>query len=551
MERGNLVYSTINNAVTVPELIRVSHGRHGVDSSETVAHPQQLPRNRSENVESDNPASRPRNSSTENVEKIPERPQDLINKVSFGVAKVNFKSSAQYRKSYAFKIWREKGCFPFRLEDRPSSEDQKKSKRYLNAVKAQRDRNNEEAWRAYKNSKAKKASPATQRPSEAIEVVGNTRSEGQHQTPFTASKDAITKRNPVHNNNIPCYFKAKKDVSQKHQVTPVTMAIPTSVIHVNTTKSGENHQQITQVGQGSAHTTREFRNQQFAKDNNTFATTGGQAAARKERSWASDESTRILPNTLVHWSDETTSRISSKRLSQPPQIDGHSIAPIKTSIYGHQSNETRSCMKSSAEVKRLHGTQHEERLSVEKISAKNHLHSTDKAGQFAHQHEKSDSLNVKDDRNRGISGEKELESQPETLQKGATDGAQETNGHHLSTNSSNMVSIIKSTLNKKYCKENVKPGPERRKRRRETAATEIGEAQRGRSAKQSKTTVFTRLDETVATNLADGIHSVNSEYFPIATLANKAAKETSEKMVRSEMTKMSINKKVEEIDRAR
>ena len=553
MERGNLVYSTMNNAVTVPELIRISHGRHSVDSSVTVAHPQQLPRNTSENVESDNPASRPRSSSTENVEKMPERPQDLINKVSFGVAKVNFKSSAQYRKSYAFKIWREKGCFPFRLEDRPSSEDQKKSKRYLNAVKAQRDRNNEDAWRAYKSSKAKKAPTATQRPSEAVEVVGNTRSEGHHQTPFTASKDAVTKRNPVHSNNIPCYFKAKKDVSQKNQVTPVTMAIPTSVIHVNTTKSGENHQQITQVGQGSAHTTKEFRNQQFAKDNTTVPTTAGdQAAARKERSSVSEESTRILPNTLVHWSGETTSRISSKRLSQPPQIDGHTIAPTRTSIYGHQSNETRSCMKSSAEVIRLHGTQHEERLSVEKISTKNHLHSTDKAGQFAHQHEKSDSLNVKDDRNRGISVEKELEIQPETLpQKGANDGAQETNGHHLSTSSSNMVSIIKSTLNKKYCKENVKPGPERRKRRRENAATETGEAQRGRSAKQSKTTVFTRLDETVATNLADGIHSVNSEYFPIATLANKAAKEASEKIVRSEVTKMSIKTKVEEIDRAR
>ena len=198
VERGNLVYSTMNNAVTVPELIRISHGRHSVDSSVTVAHPQQLPRNTSENVESDNPASRPRNSSTENVEKMPERPQDLINKVSFGVAKVNFKSSAQYRKSYAFKIWREKGCFPFRLEDRPSSEDQKKSKRYLNAVKAQRDRNNEDAWRAYKSSKAKKAPTATQRPSEAVEVVGNTRSEGHHQTPFTASKDAVTKRNLVH-----------------------------------------------------------------------------------------------------------------------------------------------------------------------------------------------------------------------------------------------------------------------------------------------------------------------------------------------------------------
>lgn len=555
MERGNLVYSTMNNTVTVPEMVRINHGTRGVDSSVTVGmHPRPLSIDTpSENVELVNPVSCPTDSSTENADQIPERPQDLIDKVSFGVAKVNFKSSAQYRKSYAFKIWREKGCFPFRLQDRPSSEDQKKSKRYLNAVKAQRDRHNEEEWRAYKSSKVKKVVTAAQRPSEVVEVVGNRRSEGHHQTLFTASKDAVTKRNPVHNNNIPCYFKAKKEISQKSQVTPaVTMAIPTSVIHVNTTKSCKNYQQIAHVRQESAHTTKEFRNQQFAKDNSLAATAaGGQVATMKERSSAIKESTpRIPPNTLVHWSGETTSKVSSKRLAQPPQIaDGHSIAPTRTSIDGHSTDETPGCIKTSAsEVRRLHGTH----SSAEKISAKNHLHSTDKTGRFTHQHEKSDHLNAKDGGDREISGEKELASQTETLQKSAPDAALETNGHHLPTNNSNMVAIIKSTLNKKYCKENVKPGPERRKRRREnTAATDVGEPQRGRSAKQSKATVFTRLDETVATNLADGIHSVNSEYFPISTLANKAAKEASEKIVTSETSKMGIKNKVEEIDRAR
>lgn len=514
LERGSLVYPRINSVVPVPELNRVN----STDSEDSAVHyHQSLPKNTLEKMDSVNTTlSICRKTSTENTAKAPERPQDLINKTSFGVAKVNVKSSAQYRKSYAFKIWREKGCFPFRLEDQPSTEEQKKSKKYLNAIKSQKDRHNEEAWRAYKSSKT------TRKLSEGVEFSCSNENSKEHQTPFTASQEGITKSDTVHHNNIPYYFKAKKDTSPKSQVTPVTKAIPTSVIHVNNTKSYTNcqpginqalHQEATKVAPT------EFRDQPFGRNDTRrssvvqVTTGGGQIASRRER---------------LSCTGETTARISegasAENLKHPP------IASTTASVDGHKdescnSPEHRAC--SSAKI------------------FENHLDLT-----------MTDTSEEDNDMREVINrAEKKLESplDNETLQTVASNSEVQDGHDSPSTHdNANMIAIMKSTLNKKYCKENVKPAGPGRKRRHENAGSVVDEPQRGRP-KKSKATVFTRLDETLATTLADGIHNVNSEYFPIDALANKAAKEIGEKVsaIKSDPTKMSIKEKVEEIDRAR
>lgn len=504
------------------------------------------------------------NSAT-NEAKTPQRPQDLIDQVSFGVAKVNVKSSAQYRKSYAFKIWKEKGCFPYRLADEPSIEERKKSKKYLNAMKAQRDRQNEEAWRAYKNFRVTNRTKTSQRPVQRVDKEMNiTNKRKEHcprQSSFSVSNEGFTKENIANQNSIPQYFKAKKDVSLKCFATPVCKSIPTSVIHINSTKSCENFGLFARAQRGSTKGGTEFRRKNVPQSD-ARKSSGGETDPRRMNVSADKESADHHKDNLIQWYHrETTSGVSDKAFDQQVQISESAKAEnleqtaVTTITSTNEPNNKRFLCRSTSsagDILQFHG-QKGAASSITK--SESHLNLNGKSSSLTNEYEKRSHQGAENTDHIAMSGKEHVGSSvTATLQGIVQDKGQERDGKSLPSNSSSLAAAMKNTLNNKHCKENVKPKPPpiRARKRKSECTNEEGEPQRGKG-KQEKSTVFTRLDEAVAVNLADGIHNVNSEYFPIDALANKAAKETSKQIntKQNQPTKMCIKNKVEEIDRAR
>lgn len=107
---------------------------------------------------------------------------------------------------------------------------------------------------------------------------------------------------------------------------------------------------------------------------------------------------------------------------------------------------------------------------------------------------------------------------------------------------SNFISIMKTTLGEKPSKENVQPNT-KRKNLDSTSDSEGPPAK-----KNGKSTIFTPLNEHEAEKLANDIYDVNVEYFPIKTLAEKAAQREPQPVEPENVEK---NRKVEEIDKVR
>ncbi|XP_046844459.1 uncharacterized protein LOC124438376 [Xenia sp. Carnegie-2017] len=107
---------------------------------------------------------------------------------------------------------------------------------------------------------------------------------------------------------------------------------------------------------------------------------------------------------------------------------------------------------------------------------------------------------------------------------------------------SNFISIMKTTLGEKPSKENVQPNT----KRKNLDSTSDGEGPPAK--KNGKSTIFTPLNEHEAEKLANDIYDVNVEYFPIKTLAEKAAQREPQPVEPENVEK---NRKVEEIDKVR
>lgn len=117
----------------------------------------------------------------------------------------------------------------------------------------------------------------------------------------------------------------------------------------------------------------------------------------------------------------------------------------------------------------------------------------------------------------------------------------------VSKSPSNLVSLVKSSLKMKHCKENVQPvtvsfkSKLKSKRKLETDKAELGPAK-----KSAKPTIFTPLNEQEAEKLANDIYDVNLEYFPFQILAEKAAKTKDDETVKAE-----TKNRVTEIEKVR
>jgi hypothetical protein len=499
-------------------------------------------------------ADYPGQTSLKDEQKIPQRPQDLLDNISLDLARTNVKSCAQYRKSYAFKIWRDKGCFPYRLAKQPVVKEvvqRKKSKKFLNAARAQRDREKEEEWKAFKSGKNTNNEMKYRRlPAKfpRIRVEENVAKDDEKQELNILFSDTLKGNGPIpsnharYQNSIPDYFKNKKESAQKSQplVSP-TKSIPTSVIHVNTTKVCHVSKQTTQAeisseitfDKGTSNVSKSLamgllKSIPYSKGN-LIQEQGGE---NKGAFFSYDTLTSSVGSCNIHVQSQeqlnTTTVIDRENITtetvaagSPGPSEGRNSSDIQckqqdySSVTPHNSRSlsTTSDMSADRSAKRR-----EEFLSTE--------------------------CNGKVVSNQSSSSSPMEETSSEV-------------------ENPNLSLIIKNSLSKKYSKENVKPNTStgavdrgRKRARNESIAmsSEEGERQRAR-IKQHKATVFTRLDEAVATNLADGIHNVNSEYFPIEALANKAAKETSKNVPEGTESKCqpntSINYKVAEIERAR
>ncbi|CAB4005339.1 Hypothetical predicted protein [Paramuricea clavata] len=551
--KDEAMYPVINNVRTlqVP--------RHGIkqqgDLMSTVVY--SMPSERSGQIKNSpaQPAYNGQTSSLRNTQIVPQRPQDLLDNISMDVAQANVKSSAQYRKSYAFKIWRDKGSFPYRLAEQPVVKEvvqRKKSKKCLNAIRAQKDREKEDAWKEFKSCRDTNNEMKHRRISKFphnIRVEGTSmkhHDEGQLDTILSDSQDNNPKSSHTrHQNSIPDYFKNKKESAQKSQrLASPTKSIPASVIHVHTTKACQVSKLTTQAEQSmitsdnghgvynvlksTAQTTVLLESSPTSKgnlvlgnkDNGIFQRSDTQASSNGKCNIhvQGQEHVQLNPN-AVNDRQKITETISGSVADSSCHIKGRNYVP---DIQGKQQ-EDRS------------GKPHTSRS----LSTTSYI----LADNSVKRREDIEILSTE----RNVISDQSLS--PSQMQEANSE-----------IDNSNLASIIKNSLAKKYSKENVKPdlgfaAVERgRKRvRNEVPSSEEGERQRRRT-KQQKATMFTRLDEAVATNLADGIHNVNSEYFPIEALANKAAKETSTGAsdgMERKMPKTSIKHKVDEIERAR
>lgn len=460
---------------------------------------------------------------------VPQRPEDLLNVVSLDMAQVNVRSSSQYRKSYAFKIWRERGSFPYRIAEQPvrSMMRQKKSKKFVNSSRVQEDKEKEEAWKAFKSSRNKEDTKHRMPKFPRVRVEGTSlarRNQEKIDTVLSRGRDAKSSE-AGQQNSIPDYFRNRKDSTTKYVASNFpAKAIPTSVIYINTTKSCQMPQQISEAEQSMGTRERDVDAHSVVKTQATSNAT----IAQRETSKSSNKNSRenLLPEnkdcSIFQWSDSQPSSVANGNIhGQDPDfllnnntlIDAQKIPATtenNTNILGRQSPSISHASQS------LSGTSYS-------LPANTAAKSREGGGTI------SERLHV-----------------PSPVSEEA----------HPEMDSSHLALIIKNSLANKYSKENVKPNSTSRRRKR--ASNELlgsGEGER-RNTKQQKTTMFTRLDETVATNLADGIHNVNSEYFPIEALANKAAKETSNggpgvEGKKSQITNTFMKHKVNEIERAR
>jgi hypothetical protein len=548
--KDEAIYPVINDVRTlqVP--------RHGIkqqgDLMSTVAY--STPSERSGQIKN-SPAQPANNGQTslKNTQIVPQRPQDLLENISMDVAEANVKSSAQYRKSYAFKIWRDRGSFPYRLAEQPVVKEvvqRKKSKKCLNAIRTQKDREKEDAWKEFKSCRSTNNEMKHRRISKFphIRVEGTSmkhHDKGQLDTILSDSQDNNPKSSHTrYQNSIPDYFKNKKESAQKYQpLASPTKSIPASVIHVNTTKACQ------------VELTTQAEQSMITSDNghgvyNVLKSTA-QATVRLESSPTSKGNLVLgnKDNGIFQRSDTQASSNGKCNIhvqgQKHVQLNANAVndrQKITETITG--SGADSSCHMKGRNVPDIQSKQQEDRSGKPHTSRSLSTTSYILADNSVKRREDIEILSTE----RNVISDQSL----------SPSQTQEANSE---IDNSNLASIIKNSLAKKYSKENVKPdlgfaAVERgRKRvRNEVPSSEEGERQRTRT-KQQKATMFTRLDEAVATNLADGIHNVNSEYFPIEALANKAAKETSKGAasdgMERKMPKTSIKHKVDEIERAR
>lgn len=467
---------------------------------------------------------------------VPRRPQDLLDNISLDMARQNVKSSAQYRKSYAFKIWRDRGSFPYRLAEQPTdvAKDvvpRKKSKKCLNALRAQKDREKEKAWKAFKScrmtSNELKYERTPKLPRNRVEATSvEHRDKEQLNTIFSDYQDKDPKSTHAkHQNSIPDYFKNKKESAQKFQplVSP-TKSIPTSVIHVHTAKAYLDPKQSTQAEQSIGTIDKDVSNVFESQTPGAIQLTTGLPSEGNMGDERSDSHTSSVGKCNMH--NDNQEQFNANAVSDRQNI------PIETMTVDVQKRQKEDhCNK-------LHISG--SLLIASKGLAKNPVN-------------KAKDIKLSSTEHTGNVISEQSPSGP------SPNPTEEPRGKSEIDNS-NLAIIIKNSLAKKYSKENLKPTPVstevtqvRKRARNDSTGSEEGEHERAR-IKQQKTTMFTRLDESVATNLADGIHNVNSEYFPIEVLAKKAAKESSKSVtddIQSKLPPSSIKHKLDEIERAR
>ncbi len=545
-EKDEAMYPIINDVRTLQAL------RHSIThQGEKTTVVYSTPSERSEQTKnSTTEAAYTGQTSPTNTQIIPQRPQDLLDNISLDLAGTNVKSSAQYRKSYAFKIWRDRGSFPYRLTEQPVVKEvvqRKKSKKYLNAVRAQKDREKEEAWKVFKSYRNTNNEMKYRRTSKfpRIRVEGSVTKHHDKEQLDTILSDSLQGNDPKsthtkHQNSIPDYFKNKKESAQKSKpLASPTKSIPTSVIH--TTK--EVSRQTTQAEIQSRMTS--------DKGVCNVGEPLAQAAVLLEPSLTSKGN--LLQddkdNGIFQWSDTQTSSVGSCNIHVQGQGQLHTNA-----VNGKQKISTETMTRGSADSSvRWDGRSLPDNQSKEEA---------DRSSKPDTSQSLSITANMVADNSVTRRDDIELLSTEHNVNviRNQSPSPTPTQERNSEIDNSNLALIIKNSLAKKYSKENVKPNlgyaaAERgRKRvRNESLSSEEAERQRAR-IKQQKATMFTRLDEAVATNLAEGIHNVNSEYFPIEALANKAARETSKDVsdsVESKWPKTSIKYKVDEIERAR
>ena len=458
---------------------------------------------------------------------IPQRPEDLLDDIPLDAVRQNVRSSAQYRKSYAFKIWRDRGSFPYRLAEQPvgitkDAVQRKKSKKCLNALRAQRDREKEEAWKAFKSCRTTSNELKYQRTSKFPRNRGEYHENNHLNTIFSDCKDDDPKSNHVkHQNSIPDYFKNKKEPAQKYQplVSP-TKSIPTSVIyvHTGTAKACLLPKQTTQAKQGVGITDKGLDNGFESKT---------QAEIKMKINQPSE------------------GNIGNQR------SDTHTSSVGEYNIHDHDQEQ----LNANAVIGR-------QQVSIERMAESNALERriSPACVQTNQQEDRCDKLHISGSPLNRVIDIELLSTEHNGNEQSPRPNSPDEACSNCEIDNSNLAMSIKNSLSKKYIKENVKPisvskvpTQARKRARNDPTRSKEGEQQSTR-IKQKKTTMFTGLDESVATNLADGIHNVNSEYFPIEALAKKAVKESSKGVtddIKSKLSPSSIEHKLDEIERAR
>lgn len=130
----------------------------------------------------------------------------------------------------------------------------------------------------------------------------------------------------------------------------------------------------------------------------------------------------------------------------------------------------------------------------------------------------------------------------------AKDPSEEKSTSSPSTSASDIVSLVKTTLKRKYSKENVQPlAISFKANLKMKRKLEEEDAESTSTKKSAKQTIFTPLNEQEAEKLANDIYDVNLEYFPFQTLAEKAAQSTEH----AQGVKTDDGTKVNEIERVR
>ena len=487
--------------------------------------------------------------SSKQTQVIPQRPQDLLDNISLDMARQNVKSSAQYRKSYAFKIWRDRGSFPYRLAEQPTGVvkdvvPRKKSKKTLNALRAQKDREKEKAWKAFKSCRTTSNDLKYQRtprlPRNRVEATSiDHHVKDQLNTIFSdyQDNDPIS-TNAKHQNSIPDYFKNKKESAQSKPLVSPTKSIPTSVIHVHTAKACLVPKHTTQAEQTIGMTYKDV-SKGFKPQTQTQTaiqlTTTDPPSEEDVGDQRSDTHTSSVGKYNMHTDNQEQFNANA--------VSGRQKISVETMTESAEDSSDSSERNSSSGVQ------------TNKKDRCNDLHISENLPITSNGFEKNPGNRVKDI---------ELSPTKHTgnfiSEQSPSPNLTEQPSGNSEIDNSNLAIIIKDSLAKKYSKENLKPIPgstivtqARKRAKNDPTQTERGEHHRAR-IKQQKTTMFTRLDESVATNLADGIHNVNSEYFPIEALAKKAAKESSKGVTdhfQSKLPPNSIKHKLDEIERAR